>query len=77
MEFLLDFLYAFGIGIAFIIGSACTATLWGYYSRKASADFTKNQHAYNLMAEKRLKGYVANTGRIADSLEKLADKYCN
>lgn len=73
MEFLY-FLYAFGIGISFIIGAVCAATVWGHYSKKESADFNKMQWKHNAMAEIRLKAYVVNTGRIADALDRISDR---
>jgi hypothetical protein len=71
---LLDFLYAFGIGIAFVAGGLSVVVVSVNYVAKMRFEVDEKIIDQNKVVEKRLKAYVFNTGRIADSLEKLADK---
>lgn len=77
MEFWIDFLYAFGIGIAFILGATATAIVLGSRVKKQTADFNEMQIAHNDRVEQRLDKYVENTAAMVDGLHRIADEIKN
>jgi hypothetical protein len=71
---MISILHAFAVGIAFSIGVVSGAILCGFATRKDRDAFKKVMAENQKRTEERLLAYVLNTGRIADALEKAADR---
>lgn len=69
----MEFLYAFGVGIAFAIGIFTGAWMCRLSVRHALLDHDKKLEVHTIAVEDRLAKYVENTGRIADALEKTLE----
>ena len=74
MEYL-EYLYAFGLGISFIAGAMTLFILVLSWIGKQKKNMHNEIIEQNKIIEARLINYVENTGRIADALESIADRY--
>jgi len=71
---MLDFLYAFGVGISFVIGVGAGTVLCVTVTKRGNLEMKEQINKHNEMVESRLEAYVFNTERIATVLEKIEFK---
>ena len=71
---MLDFLYAFGIGIAFSLGICVGAFLAQMATKAGRKELDEKFMSHTSIVEKRLASYVEHTSRIADTLDSINSK---
>lgn len=71
---MIDFLYAFGIGITFALGMSLGLILCTRGVKRTTQSQTDVMLKHQRIVENRLVDYVHNTDRIADALECINSK---